>query len=657
MPQIELRYASESGTAEEAAEDTYHELLDLDYDVSVSALSINDLERWCHSKDAVTVIFFIATTGLGEWPIHARPFWQKLLQRTCPSLSHIHFSIYGFGDSAYTEFNFASRRLESRLLQLGAESFLRTGLGDDQHDFGYAQELDPWFQELCAILSDDFKVPHTENSTESPTDTSDDSIPIPDDALVDAATTHKKTLRDLAPHLRISYEEITPETHDNILEKPPTNAIVTENRRITSEDHFQAVNHVSLLFEEPKTPHWEPGDVCSIYPVVASEIVEEFLELQDLDGTTEIKIKPYELEQQEKGYSPSVSSTAKPDHFPWNQRVSLRTLFTYYLDLTQLPKGRWFFHVMAKFTEDEIRQEKLIEFGGRSLEAKDALFDYCKRPRRNIVDILRDFHTTKLPLQILLNLVPPMKPRLYSIANACHFPAPGENFALFRKHYVRSFHRCWDKLALDSRRPQVELCIAIVDFERGGRHIEGTCSRYVRDQLQTGSHIRAKIEKAATILPQALERHKIASLICISPGTGLTPVRALIQERNLKSQRLHPDMVFLGFRNKSKDYLYEDEWEKLKETQIMVNVAFSRDDKDKKIYVQDLIEKEGHAVVRALDNGAVLFISGRSHPMPQQVRSSLIEILQDVKGYDEAAAERYLAQLKKNQRYICDTWG
>jgi sulfite reductase alpha subunit-like flavoprotein len=43
--------------------------------------------------------------------------------------------------------------------------------------------------------------------------------------------------------------------------------------------------------------------------------------------------------------------------------------------------------------------------------------------------------------------------------------------------------------------------------------------------------------------------------------------------------------------------------------------------------------------------------------MPQQVRSALLEVLQSVKKWDESQAEEYLLQLKKQQRYITDTWG
>ena len=48
-----------------------------------------------------------------------------------------------------------ARKLDQRLQQLGALKFHERGLGDQQHDFGYEGEFDPWMEELWETL---FKV-------------------------------------------------------------------------------------------------------------------------------------------------------------------------------------------------------------------------------------------------------------------------------------------------------------------------------------------------------------------------------------------------------------------------------------------------------------------------------------------------------------------
>ena len=79
-----------------------------------------------------------------------RNSWQFLLRADLPpnSLSALHFTVFGLGDSSYALFNAMAKKLTQRLLNLGAKLFHKIGLGDHQHDFGYEGEFDPWMQQL-----------------------------------------------------------------------------------------------------------------------------------------------------------------------------------------------------------------------------------------------------------------------------------------------------------------------------------------------------------------------------------------------------------------------------------------------------------------------------------------------------------------------------
>lgn len=65
----------------------------------------------------------------------------------------------GLGDSSYVRFNFAAKRLNKRLIQLGAQALVPLGLGDDQHDFGYDAEADPWIESLWVRLLQIYSLP------------------------------------------------------------------------------------------------------------------------------------------------------------------------------------------------------------------------------------------------------------------------------------------------------------------------------------------------------------------------------------------------------------------------------------------------------------------------------------------------------------------
>ena len=85
------------------------------------------------------VVFVVSTTGNGEFPVSARPFWRFLLRSSLPDdiLSDLTFTVFGLGDSTYARFCWAARMLSKRLKQLGAHLWFEDGEADDQHYLGY----------------------------------------------------------------------------------------------------------------------------------------------------------------------------------------------------------------------------------------------------------------------------------------------------------------------------------------------------------------------------------------------------------------------------------------------------------------------------------------------------------------------------------------
>lgn len=67
------------------------------------------------------------------------------------------------------------------------------------------------------------------------------------------------------------------------------------------------------------------------------------------------------------------------------------------------------------------------------------------------------------------------------------------------------------------------------------------------------------------------------SLIAIATGTGIAPIRSLLQERRTWNRDyIGPQLLFFGCRSKKTDYYYEDEWEQNADI-LKVVPAFSRD--------------------------------------------------------------------------------
>jgi cytochrome P450 / NADPH-cytochrome P450 reductase len=84
-------------------------------------------------------------------------------------------------------------------------------------------------------------------------------------------------------------------------------------------------------------------------------------------------------------------------------------------------------------------------------------------------------------------------------------------------------------------------------------------------------------------------------------------------------------------------------------------VACSRMD-GKKTYVQDLIKEHWREVWKLLDAGAKVYVCGDGSKMEPDVRRALGEMYRTQTRTDGAGAERWLADLTSQNRYVLDVW-
>ncbi|KAK4477696.1 hypothetical protein RD792_016944 [Penstemon davidsonii] len=115
--QLLILYASQTGNAMDAAERLGREAERRGCSF-VSVLSIDEFQP-SELANMKTVIFVVSTTGQGDNP-----------------------------DSM----KFVAKKLDKRLLDLGATPIIEKGLGDDQHPSGYEGALDPWMSALWNTL-------------------------------------------------------------------------------------------------------------------------------------------------------------------------------------------------------------------------------------------------------------------------------------------------------------------------------------------------------------------------------------------------------------------------------------------------------------------------------------------------------------------------
>ena len=147
--QIHLLYGTETGTAEILCDDLKDEL---EGEIESEVQSLEDMAPADLSKDALNV-FVVATTGSGDLPFTAIPFFDKL-EAEKPDLSEIQFAIFGLGDKTFAAtFNFGSEKVMNKLLELGAKQVGARGLFDASGNDMPEEVAMPWLRETLEAAS------------------------------------------------------------------------------------------------------------------------------------------------------------------------------------------------------------------------------------------------------------------------------------------------------------------------------------------------------------------------------------------------------------------------------------------------------------------------------------------------------------------------
>jgi len=250
---------------------------------------------------------------------------------------------------------------------------------------------------------------------------------------------------------------------------------------------------------------------------------------------------------------------------------------------------------MYHFATAEHEKEKLKEFS--SPEGQDDLRIYCNRERRNSLEVLYDFHSVKLPLDYLIDVIPKIQPRSFSISSS---------------------------LSMHSN--QIHITIAVVKYKTPlKREIIGLCSTWLAS-LRPGDKVPIWVTPGSMKLPPV-----DVPLILVGPGTGIAPFMSFLQKRKIQKNcgNIGEIITVFGCRHKSKDFLYEAELINYKNEGVITHlwVAFSRD-QNEKVYVQHKLLEDSAIVWDYIHNkNASIFISGSANRMPQDVRLAFKDII------------------------------
>lgn len=604
-PKLRILWGSQTGTAEDFAGTLCEEAKKIGFAAEAIDLEEYDPEELAEEP---LVIFVTATYGEGEPTDNAKEFYEWLMSedRDADMMSSVKFTVFGLGNTTYEHYNAIGRAIDRRMEELGATRVYRRGEGDD--DSSLEEDFLNWKKDLWEPLCEPYGLDAGAVSTGGAVE--------PRCKLVYVESCEAK------PHALGTTERGG--TYDL---KNPYIAEVIVNKELHSEKSERSCRHLEILVGD--NLRYEPGDHLGVYPRNHDEIVAEFAEVMGIVDELDKAVCLYPL----KASGSASSSSAKPVLGPCTVRAALTEL----LDLTTPPR-KSLLNALAQYANDPEEKRKLQILSSTdesSLPPEEQYASWVREDRRTIAEVLQAFPSVKPPLGHMLELLPALPPRYYSISSSpsAH---PGH----------------------------IHITSVVVDYTtRTGRFHRGVCSNHFLRLVPNEDAPRPTVPVFVRKSNFRIPREHSTPIIMVGPGTGLAPFRGFIQERRHLRAR-HPDVphgenvLAFGCRHSEEDFIYQDELLEAEREGLLhsLMLAFSRET-ESKVYVQHKLKENADLVWGLLEEkGAHFYICGDARRMAPDVKNTLEEIVMEKTGKTKEEAEAYIARLQQQGRWSTDVW-
>ena len=391
----------------------------------------------------------------------------------------------------------------------------------------------------------------------------------------------------LKVHIEPSAERRTASVSNAYTRKNPFWAAVLANQRLTASPSSKEVRHIELSLAGSSI-RYEPGDSLGVVPRNRDEDVEALL--------------------QRLPFAPETPIAGDPQ-----ASVPLRRALAERFEIGPISRS------FLKRYADAIHSTALAAVGA----ASDGEFARYARGR-HLVDLVGEHAPDGIDAATFARLLPPLAPRLYSIASSQRASAE-----------------------------EAHLTVSVVQYESFARPRRGVVS---------GSLAQLTDEDA--VVPIYLHRNpafrlpddSATPIVMIGPGTGVAPFRAFLAERE-QAGASGRNWLFFGDRTFEWDFLYQAEWLDWRKRGLLarLDAAFSRD-QEAKVYVQDRLRERGADLWRWLEEGAHLYVCGDAEHMAPDVHRVLHEIVVTHGARNEEDAAQYILELQQTRRYQRDVY-
>ena len=608
-------WGSQSGTAEGFANRLardFHRRFRLD--ALVADLSDYDHNTLALIPDSKFAIFIVSTYGEGDPSDNSADFLAWLRDASRTTLRQLRYMAFGLGNSNYKYYNKVVDDVVTALDSFGASLMLPVGKANDAN--GTTEEdFFAWKEHVFSLFRESFGMVERDPEYEP-------CIRVVEDESMTAIDLH------LGDPVQQRNAKKSAAASSAIGALP-----IKETRQLFSKSSAsRSCVHLELDLSQTTKIKYKTGDHLAVWPMNPNEEVARLLRVLDLEQRKDTPISILSLDEANTKINVPTPTNAL-------------ALFQHYLEICA-PVSRETVASLAQFAPNEEIKLMLVELG----QNKDAYSAYLLSNHVTLGRLLESTNASwsSLPLSFVIESLPPMTPRYYSISSSSIVsPRTASLTAVVSSAPLPANPtHCIPGLATNYLSALMPSSISN--------------SGYTYPFLESGTKLHAHIRKSTFKLPASAA----TPIVMVAAGTGLAPFRGFLQERaRLRSmdREVGPMLLFFGCRDPEEDFLYKSEIEEMQQgvlkDQLSVVTAFSRVPGQPKAYVQDRVEEHASRLCDlVLDEGAVFYICGSAN-MARDVTKRSGECIKARKGWEDEQLKAWSERQKKTHRWQEDVWG
>ncbi|WP_327687799.1 cytochrome P450 [Streptomyces tubercidicus] len=362
---------------------------------------------------------------------------------------------------------------------------------------------------------------------------------------------------------------------------------VTEAHDLTAEGWPRPKRFLRIAL--PDGVSYRTADHLAVLPANAPDAVERAAQALGADPDTVLALHS--------------GRRAGRDTLPVDRPLTVRQLLTHHLELGIRPTPEQVAELAAHNPCPPERQ---------ALEAR------TEDDPRTLIELIEAHPALRgaLPWPVLLELLPPLRPRHYSLSSSP---------------------------ATDAR--HADLMVSLLPG--------GTGSSYLH-RVQPGDTVLARVQPCREAF--RLDAADDTPVILVAAGTGLAPFRGAVADRVAAGQR-SPARLYFGCDDPTADFLHAEEFAAAEAAGVVsVRPVFSERPENGHRFVQHRIAAEATEVWELLQAGARVYVCGDGSRMAPGVRAAFRDLHGTHTGASPQESENWLRELTAAGRYIEDVY-